>query len=104
MALLRFARRLYSVDLPTLGLPTITTRKAFSLAGALRGDDILASNRAPSVVSSGANDRIGRRVFAVRACVRSAARGAANCFRVTRAVNGFPVTDDNGIADDIRDW
>ena len=38
IALFRVASLLYSVDLPTLGLPTITTRKAPPRAGALSGD------------------------------------------------------------------
>ncbi len=48
MARFRVASRLYSVDLPTFGLPTITTRNAPPRAGALSGGRFTSACRKPS--------------------------------------------------------
>lgn len=53
IALFRVANRLYSVDLPTFGLPTITTRNAPPCAGALSGGCFTNACRKPSPSPAG---------------------------------------------------
>lgn len=54
MARFRVASRLYSVDLPTFGLPTMTTRNAPPRAGALSGGRFISPRRKPPPLSSAA--------------------------------------------------
>lgn len=87
IARFRVASRLYRVDLPTFGLPTMTTRNAPPRAGALSGGRFIRLRRNPPLSSSAAGLLLlrGRRGLPPPAgfCVLSA-RACCGC----RAVGG----------------